>query len=120
MQCIYAVLKRVIFAVDEDQLGEDEVPLAVVLERQISYFADQDGLEGLLKHLGDSPWCEIFKVIRDGFNATDPRKPFSLWKDVDADFKDFVCGLMNFDPAKRLTAHEALAHKWFREVPINE
>lgn len=72
------MIKRVIFAVDEEELAEGEEPLSVVLERQISYFADEDGLSGLLKHLGDSPWCEVLKVIRDGFNETNRRKPFSL------------------------------------------
>ncbi|KAI9678155.1 MAG: hypothetical protein M1817_006100 [Caeruleum heppii] len=113
--CIYAVLKSVLFAVDEDQLAEGIEPLSVVLERQISYFADQDGLNGLLEHLGDSPWREIFEVIRDGFNKTNPRKPFCLLTDVDADFKDLIGGLTNFDPAKRLTVHEALAHRWFKD-----
>jgi serine/threonine protein kinase len=116
VQCIYAVLKRVIFAVDEEELAEGEEPLSVTLERQISYFADEDGLNGLLKHLGDSPWCGVLNVIRDGFNETNPRKPFSLWKNIDADFKHLIGGLMNFDPAKRLTAHEALVHRWFRDV----
>lgn len=110
------MFKLVIFAVDEDELAEDVELLSVVLERQISYFADQDGLNGLLTHLGDSPWCEVFQVIRDGFNKNKPRRPFSLWKNVDADFKDLIAGLTNFDPAKRLTAHEALAHKWFGDV----
>jgi serine/threonine protein kinase len=116
VQCIYAVLKRVIFAVDEEELAEGEEPLSVVLERQMSYFADEDGLNGLLKHLGDSPWCEVLKFIRDGFNETNPRKPFSLWKNINADFKDLSGGLTNFDPTKRLTAHEALAHRWFSDV----
>lgn len=115
MQCIYAVLRRVIFAVGEEELAEGEERLAVVLERQISYFADEDGLNGLLKHLGESPWCEIFKVIRDGFNKTNPRTPVSLWKNVDPDFKNLIGGLTKFDPVKRLTAHEALAHGWFRD-----
>ncbi|MCJ1250871.1 hypothetical protein MMC30_008099 [Trapelia coarctata] len=114
--CIFTVLKRVIFAVDGKELADGEELLAVVLERQISYFADADGLDGLLKHLGDSPWCEVFEVIRDGFTKTNPRKPFSLWKDVNADFKDLIGGLMNFNPARRLTAHEALAHRWFGDV----
>lgn len=61
------MLKRVIFAVDENELGDEEDPLAIVLERQISYFADKDGLDGLLKYLGDSPWCEVLEVLRDGF-----------------------------------------------------
>lgn len=93
--------------------------LAHVLERQISYFGDEAGFEGLLKHLGDSPWAEILLVIISGFGETNPLTPFTLWKDVggtdlNQDFKDFVCGLTNLDPAKRLTAHEALQHKWLK------
>jgi len=70
VQCIYAVHKLVIFAVGEEELAEGEEPLSVILERQISYFADEDGLDGLLKHLGNNPWCGIFKVLRNGFNIT--------------------------------------------------
>ncbi|KAI4153093.1 MAG: hypothetical protein LQ340_002520 [Diploschistes diacapsis] len=114
--CIYAVLKRVIFAIGEDELREGEEPLSIVLERQISYFADEDGLNALLNHLGNSPWCAVLKVIKDGFNKINPRKPFSMWQNVDADFKDLIGGLTNFDPAKRLTAQEALAHIWFRDL----
>lgn len=61
----------------------------------------------------------VFEVLRDGFNKENPRKPFSLWKNyvaIDADFKDLISGLTNFDPAKRITAHEALEHKWFKDV----
>lgn len=116
VQCIYAVLKRVIFAVGEEELAEGEEKLSVVLERQISYFADGDGLDGFLKHLGDNPWCEVFNILASGFGETNPREPFSLWKNVDPDFKHLVVGLTNFDPAKRLTAHEALAHQWFSDV----
>lgn len=108
--------KRVIFAVGEDELGEGEDVLAHVLERQISYFADHKGLAGLLKYLGDSPWVQVFDVIRDSFNKDNPRRPMSLWKDVDEDLKHLVGGLTNFDPSKRLTAREALEHRWFKDV----
>lgn len=108
--------KQVIFAIEGEDLGEGEEPLAVVLERQISYFADEEGLNGLLMHLGDSPWCQVFKTLRDGFNITNPRKPNTLWKGIDKDFKDFLTGLTKFDPSKRLTAEEALQHPWFKEV----
>ncbi len=81
---------------NEEELTNGEEPLSIVLERQTSYFADEDGLNGLLKHLGDSPWCEVLKVIQDGFNKTNPRKPFSLWKNVDADYTDHIGGLTNF------------------------
>ena len=106
-------MRRVIFAVEEGELAEGEDPLSLVLERQMSYFADEDGFNGLLKHLGDNPWCEVYRILLGGFDKTNPLKPFSLWKNVDADFKDPIAGLTNFDPAKRLTVREALGHKWF-------
>ena len=70
----------------------------------------------MFKHLGDSPWCEIVNVLAGGFNATNRRRPFSLWEYSDADFRDLVCGMMNFDPAKRCIAKEALAHRRLAEV----
>lgn len=106
----------VIFAVDEPKLADGVDKLAVVLERQISYFADEDGLNGFLKYLGDeSPWHQIFRVIKGGFGKEQPRKPFALWEgpNLDPDFKDLIGGLTNFDPTKRLTAQQALAHRWF-------
>ena len=120
MQRIYAVHKRVIFAIGEHELEEGLEPLAIVLERQISYFADENGLDMLFNHLGDTPWCQVLKILKSGFNKTNPRRPFSLWKNVDADFKDLIGGLTNFDPAKRLTAHEALAHRWFGDVSADD
>ncbi|KAF2461759.1 kinase-like domain-containing protein [Lineolata rhizophorae] len=117
--CIYAVTKRVIFAVDNEELAPGEELLAAVLERQISCFADEDGLHGLLRHLGEkNPWCQVFEVLESGFNKENPRKPFSLWRveHFDEDFKDLISGLTNFDPAKRITGQEALAHRWFEGI----
>ena len=109
------------FAVDESELAEGVEKLAVVLERQISYFADEDGLNGLLQYLGsESEWLQIFQVIKDGFGEAQPRKPFALWKGLNVDqedlFKDLVVGLTNFDPTRRLTAQQALEHEWFKDV----
>jgi serine/threonine protein kinase len=39
-----------------------------------------------------------------------------LWKGIDEDLRDLITGLTKFDPAQRLTANEALEHKWFRDV----
>ncbi len=93
--------------VDQETLPEGELALAHVLQRQISYFADLESFNGLLRHLGDSPWCQ-----------ENPREPFYLWnmEPIDSDLKDLIGGLTNFDPAKRLTASEALSHKWFHDV----
>lgn len=109
--CIYAVHKRIIFAVSEEELGDGEEILAHVLERQISYFADEESLDALKKHLGaDNPWVHVFDILRGGFNKDNPRRPVSLWKDVDPELRNLVGGLTNFDPAKRLTAREALEY----------
>ncbi|KNG88038.1 hypothetical protein ANOM_004084 [Aspergillus nomiae NRRL 13137] len=114
--CICAVYKRIIFAVREDELEEGVDPLAVVIERQISYFADEDGLNGFLKHLGDNPWVRVFEVTRDGFNQETPREPFAFWNGVDDDFKSLICSMTRFDPGRRITACQALEHKWFEGV----
>ncbi|EAW11057.1 uncharacterized protein ACLA_066930 [Aspergillus clavatus NRRL 1] len=85
--CINAVHNRAILAVGEGELAEVD-PLAIVIEEQISYLAIETALDGVLQHLGDSPWAYVFKVIRDGFNKDNPRRPFCLWKGVDGEFND--------------------------------
>lgn len=110
------MLKRVIFAVGDDELGPREDMRKLVLERQISYFADEEGLDALLDYLDDNPRVQVFCIIRDGFGKEKPRRPVRRWKDVDADLRDSVAGLTNFEPAERLTAHEALEHRWFDGV----
>lgn len=45
MQCSFAVLGRVIFAVDETDLAEGEDVLSIVRECQISCIADIEGLK---------------------------------------------------------------------------
>lgn len=99
-------------------LPEGELALAHVLERQVSYFADLESFDALLKHLGDSPWCHVLEALRDGFDEENPREPFDRWnmEPLDSDFKDLIRGLTNFDPAKRLTADQALQHKWFNDA----
>ncbi|KAK2749961.1 hypothetical protein FQN55_002678 [Onygenales sp. PD_40] len=114
--CIYAVHKLIIFAIDESELGEGEEILAHVLERQISYFADEEGIQGFLEYIRGSPYAEIFRVIRDGFGKQNPRRPFALWEGVDPVFKDLVCQMTAFDPRKRITACKALAHPWFEGI----
>jgi len=116
------MVQGVIFAVDESELSEGVDKIAVVLEHQVSYFADEIGMTGFLNYIGqDSPWHEIFSVIKAGFGEEQPRRPFSLWQGPgmdDSQFKDLVCGLTNFAPTKRLTAQQALSHKWFGEVDV--
>jgi serine/threonine protein kinase len=60
----------------------------------------------------------VLEALRDGFDKENPREPFARWnmEPLDPDFKDLIGGLTNFDPAKQLTADEALRHKWFNDI----
>lgn len=89
-----------------------------MLHRQISFFADEEGFDGLMRYLGDrNPWCKGFQVLKDGALGED-RNPIALWEEfsMDADFRDLISGLTNFDPDKRLTAEQALNHRWFEAI----
>jgi len=48
------------FTIEEGELGKDKEALALILKRQISYFADEGGFEALLKSsaiaLGVKSW----------------------------------------------------------------
>lgn len=88
------------------------------MQRLVSYFGEKDGLNGLIKHIGDDQIsCELLSVLWDE-RAEDyiPYEPFEQWPAAgDESFKDLVKSLMNLDPAKRLTAPAALEHAWFAD-----
>jgi serine/threonine protein kinase len=109
--------KRVVLVVDEEEIPEGIELLVIILERQLSYFSDLEGIDGLIRYLGDSPWAQLIAMVVADFNADNPRRPFSLWQDIDPEFKDLIVRMMNVDPTRRLTAEEALGHTWFADVP---
>ncbi|KAI1178274.1 kinase-like domain-containing protein [Nemania sp. FL0916] len=113
---IFLRLRSVIFLADSDRKID---PTSDILTRQISYFANWNDFDGFLKYLGRGhPWASNFQRIADSFDESNPRRPFALWKSdlLDADFKDLIGKMTNFDPRKRITADEALAHPWFSDA----
>ncbi|PGH33358.1 hypothetical protein GX50_03835 [[Emmonsia] crescens] len=94
-------------------LTKGEEILAHVLERQISYFADAEGIQGCLDYICGSFYTEVFRVIWVGFDKQNPRGRFARWKGIEPVLKDLVCQMTAFDPRKRITAREGLAHPWF-------
>ncbi|KAI0862079.1 kinase-like domain-containing protein [Xylaria cubensis] len=113
---IFLRLRSVIFLADGDNKID---PTTDILTRQFSYFANRDDLDGFLQYLGPRhPWASDFRRIADSFDEKNPRRPFSLWKSdlLDADFKDLISKMTNFDPRKRITAEEALKHPWFADA----
>ncbi|KAF2084341.1 kinase-like protein [Saccharata proteae CBS 121410] len=117
--CIYAVFNIVLMSVGDHEQGEDAV-IRAILEHQVSYFGDNDGVQGLYNQLDvGNPWGEIWADICRGFAHETPRmvrKPLSLMKDIDVEFKDLLGKLTHLDPTKRISAKEALAHTWFADV----
>ncbi|RYN78274.1 hypothetical protein AA0120_g11012 [Alternaria tenuissima] len=119
--CIYAVLGRVILGPDDDfklHVSKGALPAFVRLQRQISYFGDKEGLNGLMKHVGNEEAnCEILGMLWED-RAADyiPYVPFPEWEEVDSTFKDLIQGLNNLDPSRRLTARQALDHPWFEGI----
>ncbi|KAI1744943.1 kinase-like domain-containing protein [Xylaria scruposa] len=113
---IFLRLRSVIFLAD----GASKIdPTTDILTRQISFFANRNDLDGFLQYLGrQHPWASDFRRIADSFDEKNPRRPFALWKSdlLDADFKDLISKMTNFDPRKRITAEEALEHPWFADA----
>lgn len=116
-QCIFAATKEFVLAVDRKQIPEDVQLEDAVMQRIISYFADLDGVRGLVDYYGDTHWAHYVAMVANEFSEDNPRRPFDTRRGLDCDFKDLIMRLMSVDPRKRLTAKEALAHEWFAEVP---
>lgn len=118
------MLGRVIFGPDDDfqkHQAQGALPALIRLQRQVSYFGDQEGLNGLMKHVSDEEVnCQVLGMLW-GERIEDyiPYKPFSDWPGVDdAAFKDLILGMTNLDPTKRVTARQALEHPWFAGFEI--
>ena len=67
---------------------------------------------------GQQPLVPGVEALRDGFDQENTLEPFACWdmEPLDSGFKDLSGDLTNFDPAKQLTADEALLHKWFHDI----
>jgi hypothetical protein len=52
----------------------------------------------------------VYSIVKSTHLYSLACKLFSLWNNVDADFKDLIGGLTNFDPAKRLTVRGVVTY----------
>jgi hypothetical protein len=85
----------VVLAVNEEEIPDGIKLLDIIPERQLSYFSDLEGINGLIQYLGDSLWAQLIAMIAADFNAANPRRPFALWQDIDPDFEDLVVVTVN-------------------------
>ncbi|XXH01874.1 hypothetical protein Hte_008236 [Hypoxylon texense] len=110
---IYVMLNEMVFLVSNDQLNAED-SWRYILRRHLSYFADRDGFNGFLQHIGEeNPFYERVIALADDFPPGNRQQPFETWKDVDPIFKDLIVKMTRLDPALRITARDALSHPWF-------
>ncbi|KAI1137442.1 kinase-like protein [Hypoxylon sp. FL0543] len=110
---IYVILYEMVFLVSNDQLKAED-SWRYILRRHLSYFADRDGFNGFLEHIGEeNPFFERVMALADDFSPGNGRQAFEDWQGVDPVFKDLVLKMTRLDPALRITARDALSHPWF-------
>ncbi|RAL05526.1 kinase-like protein [Aspergillus ibericus CBS 121593] len=97
---VYVMTKRIVLRVPDDQLNADD-SWRHILRLHLSYFADIDGIERFLEHLGDE---------------NPPREPVEKWMWLEPELRDLVAKMTYINPMKRITAKEALEHPWFARV----
>lgn len=113
IQSIYVMLNDMVLRASRDELAAID-SRRHVLRRQISFFGEEDGFQGLLQWIGEENlFFERLITLAGSFNAANPRKPFEKWHFVDAGFRDLVGKMTILDPARRITAAQALDHPWF-------
>ncbi|EAW20286.1 uncharacterized protein NFIA_099200 [Aspergillus fischeri NRRL 181] len=115
---IYVMVNEMVFRVNDDELNSAD-SWRHILRRHISYFADEDGLNGFLEHIGEeNPFYDRLIDLANTFGPENPRQPFERWGYVEADLRDLVGKMANLDPTKRITATEALQHRWFSKTGL--
>lgn len=102
----------VIFAYDD--LEEGVLPEVEVLSNMLSYFGPLPW--GLIEHIKEATWCQVLTGLDESFDKETPRKPFSLWRDIEElnpGDKEFLGRILNLDPSLRPSAEELLNDQWF-------
>lgn len=94
-QMIYVMVNEMVFRVKDDELNSAD-SWRHILRRHISYFTDEDGLNGFLEHIAEeNPFYERLIDLANTFGPENPRQPFERW---------------------RITAMEALQYRWFSKT----
>lgn len=84
---IYVMINDMVFRVSDSQLNAPD-SWRYILRKHISYFADQDGLNGLLQHIGEeNAFYERLVSLANSFTPGDLRQPFHTWDYVEPDLK---------------------------------
>ncbi|KAJ0419348.1 kinase-like domain-containing protein [Aspergillus carlsbadensis] len=110
---IYAMVNEMVFHVPNSQMTAND-SWRPILFRHISYFGDEDGVNGLLDHIGEE---NVFQQRLIGLVETlgtdNPRQPLETWNYLDPELRALIGRMTRLDPSQRITAEKALEHPWF-------
>ncbi|GAA82048.1 serine/threonine protein kinase [Aspergillus luchuensis] len=111
---VYMMANEMVLRVPDEQLNAED-SWRYVLRLHLSYFADIEGVERFLEHIGEqNPFFERILELINTFGPENPRQPVEDWDFLEPELKDLVARMTYLDPRGRITAREALEHTWFR------
>nr|XP_001389407.2 hypothetical protein ANI_1_2940014 [Aspergillus niger CBS 513.88] len=111
---VYVMANEMVLRVPDEQLNAED-SWRHVLRLHLSYFADIEGVERFLEHIGEqNPFFERILELINTFGPGNPRQPVEHWDFLEPELKDLVAKMTYLDPRGRITSKEALEHPWFR------
>ncbi|RAK83910.1 kinase-like protein [Aspergillus costaricaensis CBS 115574] len=111
---VYVMADEMVLRVPDEQLNAADA-WRYILRLHLSYFADVDGMERFLEHIGkQNPFFDRILELINTFGPENPRQPVECWGFLEPGLRDLVARMTYLDPRGRITAREALGHPWFR------
>ncbi|PYH30779.1 kinase-like protein [Aspergillus neoniger CBS 115656] len=105
---VYVMANEMVLRVPDEQLNAED-SWRYVLRLHLSYFADIEGVERFLEHIGEqNPFFERILELINTFGLENPRQPVEHWDFLEPELKDLVARMTYLDPRGRITAREAL------------
>ncbi|PYH74362.1 uncharacterized protein BO88DRAFT_439854 [Aspergillus vadensis CBS 113365] len=102
---VYVMANEMVLRVPDEQY---------ILRLQLPYFADVEGVERFLEHIGaqNSFFDRILELINT-FGPENPRQPVECRGFLEPGLRDLVARMTYLDPRGRITLKEALEQPWF-------
>ncbi|RAL05525.1 kinase-like protein [Aspergillus ibericus CBS 121593] len=113
---VYVMANRMVLRVPDDQLNAEDA-WRHILPLHLSYFANIDGLEQFLDHIGEeNPYFQRMLELVSTFGPENPLLPVKGWTFLEPELRDLVEKMTPLDPRRRITSKEALEHPWFKRT----
>ncbi|KAL1590755.1 hypothetical protein WHR41_00954 [Cladosporium halotolerans] len=117
--CLFAMTGKIVCGPDADfdkHVARGALPAMIRLQRLVSYFGDREGLEGLVRHVGDEEVnLQVLELLWEDREAEyHSYRRFETWEEVrDEGLREVVLGMLKLDPGRRWTAEQVVGHPWF-------